>query len=95
MVGAAVLGGISVAVLARYVLAFSHSNIVIWACPGPANSHSFAVCDSQHVLKMVWVLSCAAFVGAVASGIGTSLLLRYRMRSLDTSTRPLTPTLSH
>lgn len=92
MVGAAVLGGISVAVLTGYALVFSHSNIVMWACP--ANSHSFAVCDSQHLWKLVWVLSPAGIVGAIAGGIGTSLLLRHRMRLLDTSTRPLAPTIS-
>ena len=94
VVGAAVLGGICVAALAGYVLFFTRSDIVLWACPSRINSHSSAVCNSQHLLKMVWVLSCAGTVGVVASGIGASLLLRHRIRSLDSSTRPFAPTTS-
>jgi hypothetical protein len=98
MVGAAVLGGLTVAVLTIWVLLLFHPGIVAWSCPAVVNtkssvSHAISVCSSQHLLKMVWVLSCAGIVGAVASGIGTSMLLRHRARLLHNSAPPHAPTI--
>jgi hypothetical protein len=89
-----VLAGITVAWLTNLVLFLTHSNIIEWACPGPVNSHASAACDTPHVLKMVWVFSCAGVVGAAAGAIGTTMLLRHRARSLDSSSPPLASTFS-
>jgi len=96
-----VLGGITVAVLTLYVIVLSgESHIVLrhFFCSQSVYSTSGVthvgpqVCPPSSPWE--WVFPCAGVVGAVASGIGTSMLLRHHARKLDSSSPPLAPAIS-
>jgi hypothetical protein len=100
--GAAVLGGITLAVLTLYIVGLSaEGNIVlrhffcsqaVYSTPGGSHVGPL-VCPPPSPWE--WVFPFAGVVGAVASAIGTSMLLRHRTRWLDSSSPPLVPTTSH
>jgi len=85
-----VLGGITALVLTVYVIVLiGESHIFLGSCriyPLPQ------VCSPTS--PWVWVIPCASVVGAAASAIGTSMLLRHRARLLHNSAPPIAPAIS-
>jgi hypothetical protein len=89
VVGAKVLGGITALVLTLYVFVLTgHANILLSSCTGSRHP----VCLPPDPWE--WVFPIAGFVGAAASAVGTSMLLRHRSRLLHNSAPPLAPTIS-
>jgi len=84
VVGAAVLGGITAVVLTFWVVVFSGHMYIL---EGSCTISRHPVCTPPNPWE--WVFPFAGVVGAIAGGIGTSMELRRRSRSLDSSSPPL------
>jgi hypothetical protein len=84
-----VLGGITAMWITLWIIALSGHMYIL---EGSCTISRHPLCTPPNPWD--WVLPFAGVVGALASSIGTSMLLRHRARFLDSSSLPLAPTVS-
>lgn len=99
VVGAVVLCGFVASVLTIYVIVLTgQSHGLMTACSSSVSTSSSGVTRSSPQVcsplsLWAWAIPVVGIVGAAAGGIGTSLLMRHRIRPLDRAAPPLAPTI--